>query len=425
MDQKVVATNLTPVVILEQVEGELQVKGWERAELVVRAQAENVELQEQEGVIRIRCQDGCIIRLPWGANLKIEHLAGEGRIKRLEGSLVIGQAQDSLYLKEIGPVEIGSVQGNLTAKLVSGDFKAGVVEGNVIIKGIEGDCQLERVEGNLELRSAGGDIAAHVDGNATLTLGFAESSQCNFEVDGNVVCRIPGSADVQVSLSSESENIVARLPERTQSLHQSEFECTLGEGKSQLKITASGNVVLDAQDQVWDESEELRPGVDEEYSGLPADFTQRIAEQVKNQVEAVTRQLNQQMEQLSHTVSKAGLSEEQSQRILHQAQRASERATLQAQEKMRRTQEKLDRKFESMRHNAEARAEAEERRAQARSKRAWGFEWNTPPTPPTPPAPPDAPKPAATDEERLMILRMLEEKKISISEAEKLLAALE
>ena len=45
-----------------------------------------------------------------------------------------------------------------------------------------------------------------------------------------------------------------------------------------------------------------------------------------------------------------------------------------------------------------------------------------PPTPPTPPAPP---APPVSEEERMMILRMLEQKKISLEEADRLLAALE
>ena len=50
------------------------------------------------------------------------------------------------------------------------------------------------------------------------------------------------------------------------------------------------------------------------------------------------------------------------------------------------------------------------------------------PKPPTPPVPPFPPRPVSdpvSDEERLTILKMLQEKKISLQEAEKLLAALE
>ena len=57
-------------------------------------------------------------------------------------------------------------------------------------------------------------------------------------------------------------------------------------------------------------------------------------------------------------------------------------------------------------------------------KRDFGesFAWGFPPEPPKPPRPPVEP---VSEEERLVILRMVQENKISIEEAERLLAALE
>ena len=84
---------------------------------------------------------------------------------------------------------------------------------------------------------------------------------------------------------------------------------------------------------------------------------------------------------------------------------------------MRRAQEKLERKLEAQRRRAEQRNQAATDRRTRRQ--SWGFEW---PSPPQPPAPQ---KTAATEEERLMILRMLEQKKITLDEADRLLSALE
>lgn len=85
---------------------------------------------------------------------------------------------------------------------------------------------------------------------------------------------------------------------------------------------------------------------------------------------------------------------------------------------LRRAEEKL---AEAMR-KMEVRADGDRRRK--------GYGWQTPvpptpftaPTPPTPPAPPK--RPQASDEERMIILRMVEEGKISVEQAEKLLSAL-
>jgi hypothetical protein len=54
-----------------------------------------------------------------------------------------------------------------------------------------------------------------------------------------------------------------------------------------------------------------------------------------------------------------------------------------------------------------------------------GFDRPTPPVPPVPPVPPRPQSEPVTDEERLTILKMLQDKKISLQDAEKLLAALE
>ena len=255
MDQKVLSTSLTPNVFIDEVQGDLQVKGWERAEIVVRAQVENIEIQEQADAVHIRCEDGCIVRLPWGATLTIGNIEGEARIKRLEGTLTIGEAMGALSLKEVGNAEIKAVHGELMSKLVNGDLKVGVTEGNAFIKNVDGDCFLERVEGNLELRGVTGDISCQVEGNANLTLGFSEVCNCEFEVDGNVVCRIPTQADVQINLACDDENIVVKLPDGVNASRQVEFEHTLGEGKSQLKITASGNLLLEGIEADWEDAE--------------------------------------------------------------------------------------------------------------------------------------------------------------------------
>ena len=119
------------------------------------------------------------------------------------------------------------------------------------------------------------------------------------------------------------------------------------------------------------------------------------------------------MENLSTVIGQAGLSQEEMDHIMQRARESSERATARSQAKMRRAQKKLERKLAAAKRKAELRAKAAERRSQSGKN----FEW-----------PPPSEEPAQgiiSDEERLMVLRMLEEKKINLEEAEQLLAVLE
>ena len=116
------------------------------------------------------------------------------------------------------------------------------------------------------------------------------------------------------------------------------------------------------------------------------------------------------MEMLSARLDSAGLSPEKAERIEKRAQ-----------EKIRRAQEKLARRLTSEQKKTERKARTAAARARRRSKgrrHTWSFRTS----PVAPAAPAGDP---VSEEERLMILRMLEQKKISLAEADQLLAALE
>jgi hypothetical protein len=138
-------------------------------------------------------------------------------------------------------------------------------------------------------------------------------------------------------------------------------------------------------------------------------------------METMTRQLNEQLTNFTTRFGKPGLSPEETERIMEKARARSERAAAQAQEKVRRAQERVTREQERMERHFEERARSESQRSRA-NRDGFSFGWNMPPRPPVPPTPPAAP---VSEEERLTILRMLEQKKITIEDAEMLLSALE
>jgi len=179
-----------------------------------------------------------------------------------------------------------------------------------------------------------------------------------------------------------------------------------------MKLSAGGAIYLYALEG-WEGG-----ASEEEFKNLPEDFGEQIAEQVEAQIEAqmeiMNQQLNEQFERLSATISRSELSSEEIERIMEQARIKSEEASLRAQEKMRRAQVILERKLEAAQRKRELRERAASQRGRKRG--AWTAGVVTPISPEIGPV---------SEEERLMILRMLEQKKITAEEAEQLLSALE
>jgi hypothetical protein len=420
MSQQTVPTSLAPEVIIEQVHGNLQVEGWEDPQVKVDANPNELTLQEQDDVVRLTCEGNCSARVPAGCTLEVQKVHGGARFKGLKDQLTIDQVQGALSLRSVSDVQVERVDGELQAKRISGDLLVKKTSGNATVRDVQGACTLEQVDGNLELRDVEGNVKVSAAGNAQVRLSMLSGNDYQIQAEGNIHCRIPEDASITINFSSNGETIQVNLPNQSRMVKDRSYSVTLGNGDATMNITAEGAIFLKTQAYEPGEAD-FEADMGEGFGGVYDEFSQQIAQQVEAQIEAqmeaLTRQLNEQMANLSASVGKAGLSEQETEQIIQRARISSERATAQAQEKMRRAQEKLERKLEAARRRNEMKTQAAERRAQFHGRKSWNIEF---PTPPAGPA-----KEPVSDEERLMILRMLEQKKISLEQAEELLSALE
>lgn len=413
MSQRVFNSSPTPDVHIRSVLGNLTIKGWDNNEISLKSAAEDqVEFDQTADRLTVDCQGDCVMRLPVGASVRVDQVNGEAHIKLLEEPLSVDQVEGSLILSYVAGVNVVMVRGELLAKRLTGDLQVEHVEGNASIKDAEGVVRLNQVDGNLDVRGIEGSLYARVDGNARLRLTDLEGPEVHVTAEGNLICRMSANASAQVNLSSGSGKIHLSTPEGKSVIEASSHSLTLGEGESQVTLSAEGNLSFSTLEDEWDEAGEA--GVDAAFSAQIAD---QIGRQVEAQMKALNRQFEEQMAHLSSVAGQAGISAERMEQIMKRARETSERAAARAQEKMRRAQEKVERKLEIAQRKAEARARAAERRG----ARSWSVNIGSPYNPPAA----SEPKEPVSDEERLMILRMLEEKKISLDEAERLLAALE
>lgn len=425
MSRQTINTSLAPEILIGSVLGDLQIKGWELPQVAIQADPQELDIQEQEDTVRLSCRGDCEIRLPYGATVQLDTANGDVQIKLLEESLKIGTVQGSLVLRNIAGAQIEQVQGDFSVRKSTGDLKLSQVSGDAEVREVEGDCSLAQVLGDVDVQDVEGSLNIVANGDTRLRLNAMMGPSYQIQALGDVVCSLPQDADLKASLSSGGKTIKVRLPENSNTYRQEQVDFVSGSGEIALTIRAGGDIMLMGENTGW--AGEVP---------TPPDFSQQIARQVESQIgsqmEEITRRMNDQMSRLSDTLGRVGMSPDETQRIIDQAMHISERETARAQEKMRRAQEKLERKLETAQRRAEQKAQSAERNAWTRARHTWGHGQHTvkvdisaspaPSTPPAPAAP--APEPVS-EEERLMILHMLEQKKITMEEADRLLSALE
>ncbi len=408
MNKTTISTSTTPDVTIKQVQGELQVRGWGHSEVLVKANPENLTIDDKDDVVHLSSRGACKLSVPHGAKIHIERVGGNASLKLLEGNLAIDQVKGSLNLREVARTEINTINGDLSAQGISDYLHINQVKGNAAVREVKGECTLDEVSGNLVLRQVDGNIKVKAEGNARVRLTDLAGDDYHIHAGGNLHCRIPEDASARISLVSGAKSIKVKLPDERKSYQDEQGELILGDGDIQMDFSCNGNLFLASCEGGWTRTGDGEFDYGEGTGVLPNDFSQQIAQQVETQIEsqmeAVTQQLDKNMASLSQKIEDAGMSPEQTERIMRQAHEASERGIVRAREKMRLDQEKL-----------EHRLEIAQRRAKVQGVAPCGVaRFSQPQTPET-----------ISGEEQLAILHMLEQKKISVEEAEKLLAALE
>lgn len=418
MDKQFVTTSASPRILLD-ISGDLRLKGQDAFEVVAKSDdPENLSLEAQDDQVVIRCTSDCNVRLPRAAIIQIQAARGDAVIKALEGDLTIDTLSGNLELRNVGGTKIGTMHGNLSAKNVDGDLNIDSVSGDISARSVHGDFTITgTASGNLNLSDIGGSAKASTNGNITLRLDPSPGHQFDFSCRGNLFCRLSSEASVEISVPKASQVMVDLPGIHASAPVQTPYALTLGEGDAKLTLSANGNVVLDTHAPDWD-MEDFDIDIGSEVNGMAEAVSQQISQQVESQVRMIEDQLNAQLSNLSMRLSAAKLSEDQARRIEERAREASERAASRAQERIRRAQEKMEQKLAAAQRKIEFKSQARER-ASRHGRHSWSFNIPTPPTPPTPPGEP------VSEDERLMILRMLEQKQITLEQAEELLSALE
>jgi len=402
MRTEIITTNAAPNILVRAIPGDLRVAGWDRNELMAKTDGDSLELASASDPIVIKCNEDLILYMPRGACLKVESVAGDASLQAINGALDIGQVAGDLSLHDLGRLTLADVSGDvsmhnvsgLNAGTISGDFTLRSCTGDCIVESIGSDASIRDVNGAVQIPSVGSDLYLRkADGPVNVSAGsdvvlFLEPHpglEYHASAGDDLLLRLPPEASASLHLTGGSpESVRVDFPGVELGEECEACDVIIGGGEAQMYLDAGDDLVVTSQADQWDSAADFGVGMKDSgnwdfppfppFQPLPPDFSERI-----------NRRVHAAMERTQTRIEAAG------------------------------------RRAEAAMRRAEAKARAADVRARRGSAHMNIGRWNWDLTPQ---GPADASQ-TVSDEERLTILRMLQEKKISLEDAEKLLAALE
>lgn len=420
MKQQTITVSPAPEVALQAIPGDLRVAGWERAEMMAKTDGDMLNITADGERISVSCDENLILYLPRQASLQIENVAGDACLQALSGAVTLGPVAGDLSLNDIDAATVETVAGDaslssvggLVADQIGGDFVLRGGRGDCLIANVGGDASLRDVDGMVSIENVGADlflrnarrgVVVCSGADATLYLEPLPGVEYHITAGDDLLLRLPPTADVELHLATTSGSpgaIRVDFPGLKLDEESPTQIITLGNGAARMFLTAGDELIVTSQADRWasaadfgigmgDTSEWGIPGIPPippvpPIPPIPADLSERINRRIQAALE----------------------------RAQARSEAASHRAEVKIAAAMRRAETKA-RAAEARAHRPHGRGF--EGRVVIGGAEVFRFSGQKSPERGEP----------VSDEERLTILKMLQEKKISLDEAEKLLAALE
>lgn len=385
MAKRIEEINVSVPVIVQNVGGDLVLRGREGDALVVDGDNPQVEHLGSGQPYLVRCGGDCRVSVPSGVDVVVQRVGGDARIAELDGNVEIENIGGDLTVGHVAAVAIHTVGGDLRLKWTDADARIENVGGDATVREVGGSLHIQNVGADLFLRTVEGScVVEHTGDDLVLNVAFHPGHEYRFNAGSDILCRIQPDTGARFVLPQHTRYELDVEADVTTSDSGESTIITIGDGGATVRLTAGG---------------ELR------FIGEEEDYVFNLGAQIEEELEARLSSLEEKLAQQFE-----GLDE----RLQAQSERFAEQAAHFATHAARQAERQVDRARRSL-----------DRRKMKSRKRDFGearFTWGFPPEPPKPPRPPVEP---VREEERLMILRMVQENKITIEEAERLLAALE
>ncbi|HLG52047.1 MAG TPA: hypothetical protein VKY56_10510 [Chloroflexota bacterium] len=393
---------------IRDISGALTVHG-AAGDVDVRMARAEVTCTRAAGDVRMRDIDG---------DLHLAEIAGDLVVEQASGTVTLdGQtAGDAVLLRTRGPVHVTSIAGDLvvtecdTAQIghVAGDLRLEGVHVQASVDEVAGDCILDncdgpislgRVIGDLRGRTLGGGITAlDVGGEVRVHTPLTPRREYQITASGPVTFLITGGPS-EVSATFEIHCPRGRLhlgaPLDRFEHHDDVVRGQLGAGEAVVRISSRCRIRLLVRGREEGIERAFESFVDELVGGIGAEVRETIST-FHNEGTAQREQWERRWRELN------------------------ERLTRLSEEMAHRTAERIERAMRQAERSWQSRAAGGARGG------PWSWLWQPPPhARPTGPSTRPAGRSRATGEERLTVLRMLAEGKITVEQAAALLEALE
>ncbi|MCB0100590.1 MAG: hypothetical protein KDD74_00990 [Anaerolineales bacterium] len=358
-----ISAGRTPTIRISSIGGDLSFVGWEGDDILLKADDDELTISQDGDEVNLVCSDDLSMRVPKAATVFIDNIGGDASIRGVMGDIELKSIGGDLSMRDVYNVAIESVHADFSLRGGKGNLSIRKADSDVSIRDVDGHITLDSISDDLALRDVRGNVSANVGEDVVLYLNPQPGNTYTVNAGDDILLVMPPKAGAVLNMSADEINIDWDGVDLEEDATNASM--TLGDGSASITLSAGGDIRVSNRSDAGESAEDFG-----NFAAMGMDWS--------------------------------GFGD----RISRRVEQATERA---------------QRKIEAANRRVEQKVREAERRGRGKAVLEVG-RWNWDFSPKGVPMPP---KSKVSDEERLTILKMLQEKKITAEDAEKLLSALE
>ena len=203
--------------------GDVIVRGWDRAQVRVNATSEDGDVRLDASSSRLTLGLGSggsregrfELTVPYGTRLSVHTQTADVDVRGTRGDLEIGSQSGDFHVEDVGRLDLSTLSGDARVSNVNGDAGVHMISGDFQLDGLKGDADVETVSGSIALHGATSKfVRAHsVSGDVTYAGTIDPAGRYELVThSGDIGIDMPRTASAQISISTWSGSLDSAFP---------------------------------------------------------------------------------------------------------------------------------------------------------------------------------------------------------------------
>ncbi len=225
----------------------LDVEGWDQSEIWIETDLNVQRIQHESDGLHLLFVDDAVLKVPTQSVLVIEKASSNARVRNMAADVEIRSMDGNLTIQQAKRVRIDRVNSSCLVQNIRGRLEIHNIAGNLKGKDCFGLVQAERVLGGVDLSGlhAGADIRSMGD----IHVGFLSESlePVKLRSSGDISLNLPFGLDAEMRVKTDAHLTELTIGERKEKITHRRHVLLVGDGRRKFDLEANGKIRIEAE----------------------------------------------------------------------------------------------------------------------------------------------------------------------------------